>query len=188
MSQKFGRFSDPRDPRRPERISLAYGEWADIPKRIVNKYGDSVTELDLSYNKFFDLKSLCGFSKLNTVILDHNLLSARTTFPPLDSVQILWVNHNQITNLSLFIETISHSYPNLEYLSMINNKAAPSYFNGGTYTSFQDYRHFVISSLPKLKVLDGTIITDKERKEAMKVYGKRRVKSKKDCAKNNRTL
>ena len=52
MSQKFGRFLDPRDPRRPERISLAYGEWTDIPKRIVNKYGDSVTELDLSHNKF----------------------------------------------------------------------------------------------------------------------------------------
>lgn len=52
MSQKFGRFSDPRDPRRPERISLAYGGWKDIPSRIANKYGYSVTELDLSHNKF----------------------------------------------------------------------------------------------------------------------------------------
>ncbi|CAB3989661.1 Hypothetical predicted protein [Paramuricea clavata] len=140
MSQKFGRFTDPRDPRRPERISLAYGEWKDIPSRIIDKYGDSVTELDLSHNKFFDLKSLRGFTKLSTVILDHNSLSARSTFPPLDTVQILWVNHNQITNLSLFIETVCRSYPNLKYLSMINNKAAPSYFNGGTYNSYTDYR------------------------------------------------
>ena len=58
MSQKFGHFSDPRDPRRPERISLAFGEWKDIPSRIINKYGDSITELDLSNNKFLYLFAL----------------------------------------------------------------------------------------------------------------------------------
>ena len=52
MSQKFGRSSDPRDPTRPERISLAYGGKKEIPRKIINKYGDSVTELDLSYNNF----------------------------------------------------------------------------------------------------------------------------------------
>ena len=58
MSERFGRFSDPRDPRRPERISLAYGEWKDIPSRIVNKYRHTITELDLSHNKFLYLLSL----------------------------------------------------------------------------------------------------------------------------------
>ena len=53
---------------------------------------------------------------------------------------------------------------------------------------YSAFRHFVISSLAKLEVLDGTIITDKERKEAMKVYGKRRIKSKKDHMNSNRTL
>ena len=52
MSHKFGRFSDPRDPKRPQRISLAYGDWQDIPTRIIQKYGDLITELDLSYNNF----------------------------------------------------------------------------------------------------------------------------------------
>ena len=51
MSQKFGR-SDPRDPTRPERISLAYRGWKEIPAKITDKYGDSVTELDLSHNDF----------------------------------------------------------------------------------------------------------------------------------------
>lgn len=110
---------------------------------IIDRFG-SLTVLS-------DLKSLRGFTKLNTVILDHNLLSARSTFPALDTVQILWVNHNQITNLSLFIETISCSYPNLRYLSMINNKAAPSYFNGGTYTSYSDYRYVLQTSYYHLK-------------------------------------
>ena len=88
-----------------------------------------------------DLKSVRGFTRLTTIILDHNSLSARSTFPPMDTLKILWVNHNQITNLSIFIEMISQCYPNLTYLSMINNKAAPSYFNGGTYTSYKDYRY-----------------------------------------------
>ncbi|XP_046858496.1 leucine-rich melanocyte differentiation-associated protein-like [Xenia sp. Carnegie-2017] len=188
MSRKFGRFFDPRDSKRPERISLAYGECTEVPHRFVEKYGDSATELDLSYNKFFDMKSLSGFIKLNTIILDHNLLSARTTFPALDTVEILWVNHNQITNLSIFIETISKSYPNLRYLSMINNKASPSYFNGGTYSLYKDYRHFVISSFEKLEVLDGIAVTAQERREAMKVYGKRRQMRKKGQIHSNRTL
>lgn len=102
---------------------------------------------NFSLNSYIsDLKSLCGFTKLNTVILDHNSISARSTFPQLDTVEILWVNHNQITNLSLFIEKISQSYPNLKYLSMINNKAAPSYFNGGTYSTYTDYRYVVVPS------------------------------------------
>ena len=40
----------------------------------------------------------------------------------------------------MFINTISKSFPNLEYLSMMNNEAAPSYFNGGSYMQFKDYR------------------------------------------------
>jgi hypothetical protein len=79
MSQKFGRFTDPRDPRRPERISLAYGEWKDIPSRIIDKYGDSVTELDLSHNKFlypltFDLSlhsfAFTSFSMITQELID----------------------------------------------------------------------------------------------------------------------
>lgn len=50
------------------------------------------------------------------------------------------------------------------------------------------FRHFVISSLSKLEILDGTIITESERKEATKVYGKRRVKSQKDYERNKRRL
>ena len=50
------------------------------------------------------------------------------------------------------------------------------------------FRHFVISSLSNLEVLDGTIVSDKERKDAMKVYGRRSIKSKKGCINNKKTL
>lgn len=52
------------------------------------------------------------------------------------SLETLWVNHNKIENLSIFIENLVQSCPNLVYLSMINNKAAPSYFNGGSLAEY----------------------------------------------------
>ena len=57
------------------------------------------------------------------------------------SLHTLWVNQNRITNLSSFIETVAKCFPNLKYFSMMNNEAAPSYFNGGTYQQYKDYRY-----------------------------------------------
>ena len=50
-----------------------------------------------------------------------------------------WYN---LENLSIFIEKIAKALPNLKYLSMMNNRAAPSYFNGGTLSEYTDYRYF----------------------------------------------
>lgn len=57
----------------------------------------------------------------------------------------------------------------------MNNEAAPSYFNGGTYQQYKDYRCYVISHLPSLLVLDDHAIDADEREEARKIYGNRRV-------------
>ena len=43
------------------------------------------------------------------------------------------------------------------------------------------FRQFVISSLGQLRILDGIEITDKEREEATKTYGRRRVKTQRDA-------
>ena len=56
-------------------------------------------------------------------------------------LQILWVNKNNITNLSIFIEKVASSFPDLRYLSMLDNAAAPSYFNGGSKQEYEDYRY-----------------------------------------------
>ena len=40
-----------------------------------------------------------------------------------------------------FISTINQNCPKIKILSMMNNEAAPSYFNGGSYEQFIDYRY-----------------------------------------------
>ena len=51
------------------------------------------------------------------------------------------MNGNNISNLALFIDKITTKFPNLRYLSMMKNEAAPSYFNGGTKQEYLDYRY-----------------------------------------------
>ena len=58
---------------------------------------------------------------------------------------------------------------------MINNKAAPSYFNGGSLVEYNDYRLYVISKLTKLQMLDHKIITPEERVQSQAVYGTGRL-------------
>ena len=83
---------------------------------------------------------LHDFEKLNSLILDNNNLNSHVKFPYLSSLETLWVNHNSIFNLSVFIEMVAKSFPKLKFLSMMDNQAAPSYFNGGTYAQYKDYR------------------------------------------------
>ncbi len=101
------------------------------------------------------------------------------------------------------MSTLRRSCPSLQQLSLMNNEAAPSYFNGGSYTQYKDYRydstsaaghtrvwarnlrrqscslrnatkcnfrHFVISQLKNLEVLDDTRISREERGEAERIY------------------
>lgn len=164
------------DPSDPGRISLAYRDLSELPEGWHKKLsiGD-ITALDLSHNNLSDFKFLRDTDNLNTLILDDNNLTSHAKFPVIGSLHILWVNHNKITNLSAFIETVAMYFPNLKYFSMMNNEAAPSYFNGGTYHQYKDYRCYVISHLPSLVMLDDHAITAEEREEARKVYGNRRV-------------
>ena len=84
-------------------------------------------------------------TSLTSLVLDNNSVTSHTSFPYLPSLELLWVNGNKITNLALFIDKISTQFPNLRYLSMMKNDAAPSYFNGGTKQQYLDYRYVGIS-------------------------------------------
>jgi hypothetical protein len=59
---------------------------------------------------------------------------------------------------------------------MINNKAAPSYFNGGTLVEYNDYRLYVISKLEKLQMLDHKVVSPEERMQSYAIYGKNKEK------------
>lgn len=100
---------------------------------------EKIRILDLTENHFTgstDLRFLFSFTNLKTLILDKNLIQSNIKLPYMPTLETLWLNHNKIENLSIFIDNLEQSCPNLVYLSMINNKAAPSYFNGGSLTEY----------------------------------------------------
>ncbi|XP_061106691.1 uncharacterized protein LOC133134506 [Conger conger] len=122
-------------------------------------------------------RTLLGeLEKLTTLILDCNNYSSHVKFPYMPSITTIWINKNKISNLPTFVEEISRKFPSIKILSMMNNEAAPSYFNGGTLTQYIDYRQYVISQIPGLEVLDDTEVLDKERMQAKKTYRMQRIK------------
>ncbi|XP_014776787.1 leucine-rich melanocyte differentiation-associated protein [Octopus bimaculoides] len=152
------------------RVSLAYQDLSELPMEFMLKYGDWLDELDLTYNRISDLRFLSHFPLLSTLILDHNTIRSHIKLPVMSDLHTLWLNHNKVENLGVFIYSIAKSCPKLKYLSLMNNDAAPSYFNGGTYQQYVDYRQYVISQIPTLEILDDKCITDEERGEAEKIY------------------
>ena len=91
-----------------------------------------------------DVRCLNGLAHLRTLVLDCNKIESHVVFPSLPQLETLWINCNAISNLSIFIENVVNAFPCLRYLSMMNNKAAPSYFNGGSVEEFNDYRYVCI--------------------------------------------
>eukprot|EP00117_Sycon_ciliatum_P046445 scpid84116/ scgid33265/ Leucine-rich repeat-containing protein C10orf11 homolog len=152
-------------------LSLAYRSLKHVPVEVVNDYFDRVESLDLTHNCMTELRSLMPFTKLTTLVLDHNQITSHVKFPNFPCLHTLWLNHNKITNLVVFIDQVKKSLPKLRFLSMMNNEASPSFFNGGSFEQFEDYRMYVVSHLPQLEMLDDKRVTDDERKEARKLYG-----------------
>lgn len=89
---------------------------------------------------YSDLRSLSGAYKLSTLVLDDNEVNSHVVFPSIPSLKVLWVNKNKINNLTIFVGTVASTFPSLKHLSMMNNPAAPSYFNGGSRQEHEDYR------------------------------------------------
>ena len=104
-------------------------------------------------------------------------------------LQLLWLNNNNITELYPFVKNLYDSVPNLRYLCLMGNKAAPSYLNGGTFYDYLQYRLvyffllrvplcyirfirrlFVISWFPRLIHLDDREVTQEQRLEAKRLF------------------
>jgi Leucine-rich repeat (LRR) protein len=141
-----------------------------IPERLLPIDKHIIEYLDLTENHLDDLRFLIELPNLRTLILDKNRINSNVKIPRLDMLHTIWINHNQIANLSVFIQTLVTQCPQLKYLSMMNNPAAPSFFNGGSYKQYVDYRHYVISQLPRLIMLDDRQVSLEERQEAERIY------------------
>ncbi|XP_076738178.1 leucine-rich melanocyte differentiation-associated protein [Maylandia zebra] len=152
-------------------LSFAYQSLTEIPYETILTQTDSLQVLDLSYNLLDENPALLGrLEKLSTLILDCNNYTSHVKFPYMPSVTTVCINKNKINNLPVFVEEIWRKFPNIKILSMMNNEAAPSYFNGGSLTQYTDYRLYVISQLPGLEILDDTEVLEKERAQARKTY------------------
>ncbi|XP_020792071.1 leucine-rich repeat-containing protein 72 [Boleophthalmus pectinirostris] len=160
-------------------LSFAYQSLTEIPYDPILVQTETLEVLDLSYNLLQDLywnPALLGrLEKLSTLILDCNSYTSHVKFPYMDTLTTLCINKNKINNLPVFVEEVRKKFPNIKILSMMNNEAAPSYFNGGSLTQYKDYRLYVISQIPGLEILDDTEVMEKERIQARKTYRLHRV-------------
>ncbi|KFM77449.1 Leucine-rich repeat-containing protein, partial [Stegodyphus mimosarum] len=113
---------------REKKITAAYQSLRTIPHTLADCYGHWVEVLDLSHNMIRDVSGLRSLDRIHTLILDHNLLDSTSEFPRLSSLRVLWLNHNLISDLRIFIPALAFSCPNLQYLSLMGNTAAPATF------------------------------------------------------------
>ncbi|XP_063893788.1 leucine-rich melanocyte differentiation-associated protein isoform X1 [Helicoverpa armigera] len=153
-----------------EKLTLAYERLYDIPKTIVERFSDHIKYLDISHNKITNLDALVYFKSLTSLIADDNPITENCYLPPLPKLELLWLNRCQITSLYPWVGKLKESCPNLQILSLMGNPAAPSYFNGGTFYEYLQYRLFVISQFPSLHHLDDRRVTEDQRLEAQRLY------------------
>ncbi|XP_029664991.1 leucine-rich melanocyte differentiation-associated protein-like isoform X2 [Formica exsecta] len=152
-------------------LSLAYEDLFTMPYNIIQDYGLIIKHLDISHNVFSrNLQFLSEFDNLKSLNLDHNKIDDTTVFPYMPNLELLWLNHNFIQNLYPFIKNLHKSIPNLKYLSLMGNEAAPSYLNGGSFFEYLQYRLFVLSWFPHLMHLDDRIVNDEQLLEAKRLF------------------
>ncbi|XP_014616368.1 leucine-rich melanocyte differentiation-associated protein-like [Polistes fuscatus] len=164
-------FSNDLQANHVESLSFAFQNLFHMPFDIIENYGNTIHTLDISNNKFCrNLHFLSEFENLTSLNLDYNNIDDFTVFPYMPKLQLLWINHNKIDQLYPFIKNLYESMPNLKYLSLMGNKAAPSYLNGGTFYDYLQYRLFIISWFPHLVHLDDRTITFEQCQEAKRLF------------------
>ncbi|KAM9992989.1 hypothetical protein ACTFIY_010421 [Dictyostelium cf. discoideum] len=165
-------YKEQQNPDAVDRLDLAYRDIIEINPQIVDRFGPYVKELDLSNNNLEkDLTILEGFKRLTTLVLDNNRITHHIKFPLLTQLHTLWINSNQISNLSVFVDRVCESFPNIRTFSMLKNEACPNFFNGHSLREYKDYRLYIISRLKYVQILDSTPVTPEERVDAIKLYG-----------------
>lgn len=151
------------------RVSYAFQDLTSCPVFKEERMLHLIYALDLSHNLISNVANLSKYPSLQELVLDSNTITHFIDLPQMPYLELLWVNDNLISNLTVFVERVALAAPNLKLLSMLKNLACPNYFvEGGSPQQYKDYRRFVIQRIPTLVVLDDVEISDEEKENAMK--------------------
>ena len=148
-------------------------------------------ELDLRDNMIQLIENLgVTENQFDSIDVSDNAIATLDGFPILRRLRCLFANNNRISRIS---ETLGESLPNLEWLILTNNKVSSfvelekslkglsklKYLSlmDNPIAKKQDYRMFVISRCPRLKVLDYKKVTKTERERAQEECGSRAAAS-----------
>jgi U2 small nuclear ribonucleoprotein A' len=122
---------------------------------------DQYETIDLSDNEIVRVTNFPVLNRLQCLLLNNNRISRIDSnlgeFLP--KLTALILSNNKINNLS-DLEALA-DLPHLTHVSFLNNPVAGQ----------SNYRSYVISRLPKLKVLDFTKVKPKEREAAKALFG-----------------
>ncbi|GFT71406.1 uncharacterized protein TNCV_970821 [Trichonephila clavipes] len=121
---------------RPQMLEKVMENWTSRLDYIRASRGSPMPEIIFK----MDISPLKEMPNLHTLILDHNLIVSTTVFPKLPSLQVLWLNFNLISDVSLFIPPLSRSCPNLRHLSLMGNMASPIVERNSSDRALETYR------------------------------------------------
>lgn len=148
-------------------MTLANNNLRDFPLEAIKTPWDWITTLDLTNNNIRNVDFISNFDSLQTLVLDHNLISETTLFPIKPQLKILWINFNRIQNVETFVEQLSVVVPRLQILSLMGNPNVPNRINGSSFHDYALYRMMVLAKLPWINFLDDRGVDPKEALDAL---------------------
>ena len=150
-------------------VNLAYSAEQGtplLPSDVLSHMGE-IQHFDLSYNNLSSL-NLFGndpsLHKLESLVLDGNYLTEHTLFPFLPGLRFLSLNKNQITDMTVFIEWLKESAPNLEIVSVAHQRRKREVEEDERKT--KEIRKLWIQEFPRLTLIDSTPVSKEERESA----------------------
>lgn len=133
------------------------------------KFRQTTRRLDLTGNNLSNIDFLRNFAELRELVLDHNAISHWTSFPHLPKLTSLSLNHNHILQIDTFVSHLVEAGlgKKLKYLSTLGNTANPSFDR--LEHRYYNFRIYIISKLPNLKMLDSRDVTEAERRHSQAI-------------------
>ncbi|CAF1282565.1 unnamed protein product, partial [Adineta ricciae] len=149
----------------------------------------NLENLDLSNNLIEKIDGLKTLKKLKHLLLANNFINTISNIEELSRLEILDLHQNQIQTIPVWF---GRKLSLLKTLNLANNQIASFdqiarlrtlyelrelYLQGNPLDHNEHYRLLVISYVPSLQTLDGTRITDEERKQAKEQFIQQEVQN-----------